>query len=65
LSAVDTVVDPTTGSVKLRALFDNGRQQAVAAQFVNVKLLVDTLHNQTVVPVAAISAAPMAASSSR
>jgi multidrug efflux system membrane fusion protein len=43
MSAVDTVVDPTTGSVKL-----------FPAQFVNVKLLVDTMHNQTVVPVAAI-----------
>jgi membrane fusion protein, multidrug efflux system len=54
LSAVDTVVDPTTGSVKLRALFDNADNKLFAAQFVNVRLLVDTLHNQTVVPVAAI-----------
>jgi multidrug efflux system membrane fusion protein len=54
LSAVDTVVDPTTGSVKLRALFDNADNKLFPAQFVNVKLLVDTLHNQTVVPVAAI-----------
>jgi multidrug efflux system membrane fusion protein len=54
LSAVDTVVDPTTGSVKLRALFDNKDSKLFPAQFVNIKLLVDTLHNQTVVPVAAI-----------
>jgi multidrug efflux system membrane fusion protein len=54
LSAVDTVVDPTTGSVKLRALFGNQDNKLFPAQFVNVKLLVDTLHNQTVVPVAAI-----------
>jgi multidrug efflux system membrane fusion protein len=54
LSAVDTVVDPTTGSVKLRALFDNQDNKLFPDQFVNVKLLVDTLHNQTVVPVAAI-----------
>jgi membrane fusion protein, multidrug efflux system len=54
LSAVDTVVDPTTGSVKLRALFDNADNKLFPAQFVNVKLLVDTLHNQIVVPVAAI-----------
>jgi len=54
LSAVDTVVDPTTGSVKLRALFDNTDYKLFPQQFVNVKLLVDTLHNQTVVPVAAI-----------
>ena len=54
LSAVDTVVDPTTGSVKLRALFGNEDNKLFPAQFVNVKLTVDTLHNQTVVPVAAI-----------
>lgn len=54
LSAVDTVVDPTTGSVKLRALFDNKDNKLFPAQFVNVKLFVDTLHNQTLVPVPAI-----------
>jgi multidrug efflux system membrane fusion protein len=54
LAAVDTVVDPTTGSVKLRALFDNKDSKLFPAQFVNIRLLVDTLHNQTVVPVAAI-----------
>jgi len=54
MSAVDTVVDPTTGSVKLRALFDNQDNKLFPAQFVNVKLLVDTLHNQIIVPVAAI-----------
>jgi len=54
LSAVDSVVDPTTGSVKLRALFDNRDNKLFPAQFVNIRLLVDTLHNQTVIPVAAI-----------
>src|SRR6185312_12469137 len=54
LSAVDTVVDPTTGSVKLRALFDNKDGKLFPNQFVNARLLVNTLHNQTVVPVAAI-----------
>ena len=54
LSAVDTVVDPTTGSVKLRALFDNQDYKLFPNQFVNIRLLVNTLHNQTVIPVAAI-----------
>jgi membrane fusion protein, multidrug efflux system len=54
LSAVDSVVDPTTGSVKMRALFDNKDNKLFPDQFVNIRLLVDTLHNQTVVPVAAI-----------
>jgi multidrug efflux system membrane fusion protein len=54
LSAVDSVVDPTTGSVKLRAMFDNQDLKLFPSQFVNVRLLVNTLHDQTVVPVAAI-----------
>jgi multidrug efflux system membrane fusion protein len=54
LSAIDSVVDPTTGSVKLRAMFDNQDLKLFPSQFVNVRLLVNTLHDQTVVPVAAI-----------
>jgi multidrug efflux system membrane fusion protein len=54
LSAVDSVVDPTTGSVKLRALFDNTDNKLFPAQFVNAKLFVDTIHDAVIVPVAAI-----------
>lgn len=54
LSAVDTVVDPATGSVKLRAMFDNKDRRLFPAQFVNVQLLVNTLRNQTTVPVPAV-----------
>lgn len=54
LATIDNVVDPSTGSVKLRAMFDNKDNALFPAQFVNVRLLVDTLHHQTVVPVAAI-----------
>jgi multidrug efflux system membrane fusion protein len=54
LSAVDTVVDPSTGSVKLRAMFDNTDRRLFPAQFVNVRLLVNTLKNQTTVPVPAV-----------
>ncbi len=54
LASVDSVVDPTTGSVKLRAMFDNKDDKLFPAQFVNIRLLVDTIHNATVVPVAAI-----------
>ena len=52
LSAVDSAVDPTTGTVKLRALFDNSDGVLFPAQFVNIRLLVNTLHNQIVVPTA-------------
>ena len=54
LASVDSVVDPTTGSVKLRAMFDNQDDKLFPAQFVNIRLLVDTIHNATVIPVAAI-----------
>jgi multidrug efflux system membrane fusion protein len=35
-------------------MFDNRDNKLFPAQFVNIRLLIDTLHNQTVVPVAAI-----------
>ena len=54
LSTLDNVVDPTTGTVKLRALFDNTDGKLFPSQFVNIRLLVNTLQDQTVVPVAAI-----------
>lgn len=54
LSAVDTQVDTTTGTVKLRAMFDNGDGALFPNQFVNVKLLVDTLRGRVVIPSAAV-----------
>lgn len=54
LTAVDSVVDITTGTVKLRAMFTNEDGSLFPAQFVNVRLLVNTLENQVVIPSAAI-----------
>jgi multidrug efflux system membrane fusion protein len=54
LETLDNQIDPTTGTVKLRANFDNADAALFPQQFVNVKLLVQTLHNQIVVPAAAI-----------
>lgn len=54
LATVDNVVDPTTGTVKLRAMFDNTDNRLFPNQFVNIRLLVDTLQDQTVIPVAAV-----------
>ena len=54
LSNVDNEVDATTGMVKLRAMFSNGDLSLFPSQFVNVRLLVNTLHDQTYVPAAAI-----------
>ena len=54
LATVDNVIDPTTGTVKLRAMFDNTDGALFPNQFVNVRLLVNTLKNQAVVPASAI-----------
>jgi len=54
LSAVDSTIDTTTGTVKLRALFDNSNNELFPNQFVNIHLLIDTLVNQTLVPTASI-----------
>ena len=54
LAAVDSQIDTTTGTVKLRAMFDNTDGALFPNQFVNVRLLVNTLHDQTIVPSPAI-----------
>ncbi|HWW20384.1 MAG TPA: efflux RND transporter periplasmic adaptor subunit [Steroidobacteraceae bacterium] len=54
LSNADNEIDPTTGTLKLRAMFDNSRFELFPNQFVNVRLLVDTIHNAIVVPGAAM-----------
>jgi membrane fusion protein, multidrug efflux system len=54
LTTLDNEVDTTTGQVKLRAQFPNDDLALFPNQFVNVRLLVDTVHNATVVPGAAI-----------
>lgn len=54
LSTTDNQIDTTTGTLKLRALFDNTDEALFPNQFVNVQLLVDTVKDALVVPVAAI-----------
>jgi multidrug efflux system membrane fusion protein len=54
LDTYDNIIDTTTGTVKLRAVFDNKDDTLFPNQFVNVRLLVDTVKDATVVPVAAI-----------
>ena len=54
LSAVDSQIDTTTGQVKMRAMFDNTDNALFPQQFVNVRLRVQTLHDQTSVPSAAL-----------
>jgi multidrug efflux system membrane fusion protein len=54
LKTIDNQIDTTTGTVKLRAEFANDDETLYPNQFVNVRLLVDTLKGATVVPTAAI-----------
>lgn len=54
LVAVDSQIDTATGTVKMRAQFDNKDGALFPNQFVNVQLLVNTLQNTTVVPNAAV-----------
>jgi multidrug efflux system membrane fusion protein len=54
LMTVDNQIDPTTGTVKLRARFSNDDFSLFPNQFVNARMLVDTLRDVTVVPTAAV-----------
>ncbi len=54
LLTFDNQIDTTTGTVKLRAEFDNKDSALFPNQFVNVRVLVDTLHDTAVVPTSAI-----------
>lgn len=54
LSTTDNQIDTTTGTVKMRAMFENPDETLFPNQFVNVRLLVDTVKGVNTVPVAAI-----------
>jgi multidrug efflux system membrane fusion protein len=54
LTTIDNQIDNTTGTSKLKAVFDNRDYALFPQQFVNVRLLVDTLSNQLVVPNVAV-----------
>jgi multidrug efflux system membrane fusion protein len=55
---IDNQVDQATGTVKLKAEFPNANLQLWPGQFVNVKLLIDTLRQVVVVPTAAVQRGP-------
>ncbi len=54
LLTTDNLIDTTTGTVKLRAVFDNKDNALFPNQFVNTRLLVNTLHDVTLVDSSAI-----------
>lgn len=53
-ASIDTEVDQTTGTVKVRAEFDNKDESLFPSQFVNVQMLLDTLHDAATVPISAV-----------
>ena len=61
LLTIDNQIDPTTGTAKLKAVFDNKDSKLWPNQFVNADLLVETRKNSTVVPTAAILRGPQGA----
>lgn len=54
LLTIDNQIDPTTGTVRLKASFPNEGYRLFPQQFVNAQLLLDTLRGATLVPTAAI-----------
>lgn len=58
LAGIDNQVDPTTGTVRLKAEFDNKEYRLWPGQFVNVRLKVETLSQALVAPTAAVQRGP-------
>lgn len=58
LLTIDNQIDTTTGTYRLKAVFNNEKNILFPNQFVNIHLLVDTKHNLTIVPSPAIQRGP-------
>src|ERR1700676_4540467 len=58
LQTIDNKIDPTTGTAKLKAVFNNTDNQLWPNKFVNANLLLETRKNSTVLPTAAILRGP-------
>src|SRR5205823_1005959 len=54
LAAIDNQIDPTTGTVKLKASFANKDGSLYPNQFVNARVLIDVLHDTLLAPAEAI-----------
>jgi membrane fusion protein, multidrug efflux system len=58
LAFVDNTVDPTTGTIQMKARFENADQKLSAGQFVNVSITVRTIENALVIPGEALQSGP-------
>lgn len=54
LQSIDSQIDTTTGTIRLKALFANDDGSLFPQQFVNADLLLDTLHGATLIPQAGV-----------
>jgi multidrug efflux system membrane fusion protein len=61
LMTIDNQIDQTTGTVKFKAVFSNKDGALFPNQFVNARLLIDTVRNAVLVPNAAIQHSPQSA----
>ena len=55
---VDNQIDPTTGTVKVKAEFPNGGNELFPNQFVNLRMLVDVKKDSVIIPTASIQRGP-------
>ena len=58
LIAIDNLIDQTTGTVRCEAIFPNENNNLFPNQFVNVKLLLETMQGATIIPAVAIQQGP-------
>ena len=58
ISAIDNQFNPSTDTIQMKATFKNDDHALFPSQFVNARLLVDTLHQATLVPAAAVQRGP-------
>lgn len=54
LASLDNQIDTSTGTVKVKARFANADEALFPNQFVNVRLMLDTLHDATIIPASAL-----------
>jgi multidrug efflux system membrane fusion protein len=58
LASIDNQINTSTGTLQLRAIFDNAHSELFPNEFVNVKLVLETLKSQIIVPGAAVQNGP-------
>jgi multidrug efflux system membrane fusion protein len=58
LLTIDNQIDPSTATVKCKAVFENKNSDLFPNQFVNARLLIDTLRRTIIVPTAAVQRSP-------